>query len=322
MSARQTATDAQLDGVIQRVRSVYKRWGRGTPVAQMRADWDMLFGVDAVDAQVTPVALGALGTMGSFGTLSGEWIVAPAAEAAQSTVLYFHGGGFQVGSVQSHRELMAGISEATGCRVLGIDYRLAPEHRYPAALEDASAAYDWLLTQQGVPPAQIVFAGDSAGGNVVLAALLQLRDAGRPLPAGAVLMSAWTDMSASGESYATRAASDPIHQRPMILAMARNYLGPEGDARHPWISPLFAELHGLPPLLIQVGDRETVLSDSVAFAEKARAAGVPVELEVWDRMIHVFQQFPEALPEALDARRSIGAFVRGVLPQPPLTRKS
>ncbi len=312
MSASLTATDAQLDGVVQRVLSVYRRWGRSTTVAQMRSDWDALFGVDSVDAEVTPVAIGAL---------TGEWIIAPAAAAARSTVLYFHGGGFQVGSVHSHRELMAGISAATGCRVLGIDYRLAPEHRHPAALEDASAACDWLLAQ-GVPPGEIVFAGDSAGGNVVLAALLQLRDAGRPMPAGAVLMSAWTDMSASGDSYATRAASDPIHQRPMILAMARNYLGTEGDARHPWVSPLFAELHGLPPLLIQVGDRETVLSDSVAFAEKARAAGVPVQLEVWDRMIHVFQQFPEALPEALDARRSIGAFVRALLPQPPLTRKS
>lgn len=312
MSARQTATDAQLDGVIQRVRSVYKSWGRGTTVAQMRADWDALFGVDVVAAQVARVAIG---------TLAGEWVIAPDAEASRATVLYFHGGGFQVGSVHSHRELMAGISAATGCRVLGIDYRLAPEHRYPAALEDAAAAYDWLLAQ-GVSPGEIVFAGDSAGGNVVLAALLQLRDAGRPLPAGAVLMSAWTDMSASGDSYATRAASDPIHQRPMILAMARNYLGPDGDACHPWVSPLFADLHGLPPLLIQVGDRETVLSDSVAFAEKARAAGVPVQLEVWDRMIHVFQQFPEALPEALDARRSIGAFVRALLPQTPLTRKS
>jgi acetyl esterase/lipase len=135
-------------------------------------------------------------------------------------------------------------------------------------------------------------------------------------------MSAWTDMTASGESYVSRAQSDPIHQRPMILSMARNALGAEGDPRHPWVSPLFAELLGLPPLLIQVGDRETVLSDSVDFAAKAKAAGVDVRLEVWDRMIHVFQQFPDDLPEAHDARRAIGAFVRSLFPTPSLTRKS
>ncbi len=305
------ATAAQIDGVVQRVRSVYKRWGRGTTVAQMRSDWDALFGTAGVDAQVEPVAIGPL---------SGEWISAPGADARR-VVLYFHGGGFQVGSVHSHRELMAGISDATGCRVLGVDYRLAPEHRYPAALDDACAAYDWVLAQ-GTPPGDVVFAGDSAGGNLVLAALVRLRDAGRALPAGAVLLSPWTDMSASGESYTTRAQSDPIHQRPMIVAMARNYLGADGDASQPLVSPLFADLRGLPPLLIQVGDHETVLSDSVVFADKAKAAGVDARLEVWDRMVHVFQQFPEALPEARAARRAIGAFVRGVFSNPSFTRKS
>lgn len=308
---RTTATDEALDGVIRRVLSVYRSWGRHTTVAQMRADWDALFGAQAVDAAVLPVAIG---------DLAAEWIAAPGADP-QRVVLYFHGGGFQVGSVHSHRELMAGISEATGCRVLGLDYRLAPEHRHPAALDDACAAYDWLMAQ-GMQPADIVFAGDSAGGTLVLTALIKLRDAGRALPAGAVLMSAWTDMTASGESYTTRAQSDPIHQRPMILAMARNALGAQGDARHPWVSPLFAELHGLPPLLIQVGDHETVLSDSVDFAAKAKTAGVQVRLEVWDRMIHVFQQFPDELPEAREARRAIGAFVRSIFPTPPITRRS
>ena len=311
MTERHTASDDQIDSVVRRVLSVYKRWGRTTTVAQMRADWDALFGALPVDAAVQPVAIGAL---------AGEWIASRGADP-RPVVLYFHGGGFQVGSVHSHRELMAGISEAAGCRVLGLDYRLAPEHLYPAALEDACTAYDWLIAQ-GTQPADIVFAGDSAGGNVVLAALIKLRDAGRALPAGAVLMSAWTDMSASGESYATRAQSDPIHQRPMILAMARNYLGADGDPLQPWVSPLFADLHGLPPMLIQVGDRETVLSDSVAFADKARADGVAVSLEVWDRMIHVFQQFPDELPEALEARRSMGAFIRRLVSTPSLTRKS
>lgn len=311
MSGPDQSSSSELDGVVQRVLSVYRRWGRSTTVAQMRADWDALFGSAPVTAAVEPVAID---------TLQGEWILAEEADPAK-LLLYFHGGGFQVGSVHSHRELMAGLSQATGCKVLGVDYRLAPEHRYPAALEDACVAYEWLLTQQGYRPADIVFAGDSAGGNLVLASLLKLRDGGRALPAGAVLMSPWTDMSASGESYVTRAESDPIHQRPMILAMARNYLGAEGDASQPLVSPLFADLRGLPPMLIQVGDRETVLSDSVAFAAKATSAGVPVSLEVWDRMIHVFQQFPEALPEARSARKSIGAFVRSLFPTPSITRK-
>jgi len=311
VSGPDQSSSSELDGVVQRVLSVYRRWGRSTTVAQMRADWDALFGSAPVTAAVEPVAID---------TLQGEWILAEEADPAK-LLLYFHGGGFQVGSVHSHRELMAGLSQATGCKVLGVDYRLAPEHRYPAALEDACVAYEWLLTQQGYRPADIVFAGDSAGGNLVLASLLKLRDGGRALPAGAVLMSPWTDMSASGESYVTRAESDPIHQRPMILAMARNYLGAEGDASQPLVSPLFADLRGLPPMLIQVGDRETVLSDSVAFAAKATSAGVPVSLEVWDRMIHVFQQFPEALPEARSARKSIGAFVRSLFPTPSITRK-
>lgn len=308
---RTTAPDEQLDGVIRRVLAVYRSWSRNTTVAQMRVDWDALFGGQPVAAEVQPLTIGGLGA---------EWITAPGADP-QRVMLYFHGGGFQVGSVRSHRELMAGISAAAACRVLGLDYRLAPEHRHPAALDDACAAYDWLLAQ-GTRPADIVFAGDSAGGTLVLSVLIRLRDAGRALPAGAVLMSAWTDMTASGESYATRAQSDPIHQRPMILAMARNALGAEGDARHPWVSPLLAELHGLPPLLIQVGDRETVLSDSVDFAAKAKAAGVDVRLEVWERMIHVFQQFPDDLPEARAARRAIGAFVRSLFPTPSFTRKS
>ena len=312
MSApRTTASDEQLDGVVRRVLAVYRSWGRNTTVAQMRADWDALFGGQPVAAALQPVTIGSLGA---------EWITAPGADP-QRVVLYFHGGGFQVGSVHSHRELMAGISAAAACRVLGLDYRLAPEHRHPAALDDACAAYDWLIAQ-GTRPADIVFAGDSAGGTLVLSALIRLRDAGRALPAGAVLMSAWTDMTASGESYVSRAQSDPIHQRPMILAMARNALGADGDPRHPWVSPLLAELHGLPPLLIQVGDRETVLSDSVDFAAKAKAAGVDVRLEVWDRMIHVFQQFPDNLPEARDARRAIGAFVRTLFSTPSFTRKS
>lgn len=268
----------------------------------MRADWDALF--EGADIAATIEELVA-------GGVAAQWVSAPGARDDRA-VLYFHGGGFQIGSTTSHRELMANISAAAGCRVLGVDYRRAPEHPFPAALADADAAYEWLLAQ-GFVSARIVLAGDSAGANLALGAMLSLRDAGRPLPAAAVLLSPWTDLTASGESYETRADADPIHQRPMIVAMARSYLGGAADARDPRASPLFADLHGLPPLLIQVGDRETVLSDSTRLAEKARAAGVEVELKVWAGMIHVFQQFPGELAEAREALRAIGAFVKSQL---------
>ena len=292
-------SDAPVDAAIARLKKVYQSWSRSTPIAQMREDWDSLFGSAAVNASIESV---------SADGVPAQWIDAAGARRDRA-VLYFHGGGFQVGSTRSHRELMACISEAAGCRVLGVDYRLAPEHRFPAALHDACAAFDWLLAQH-FRPADIALAGDSAGGGLALSTLLSLRDAGRAMPAAAVLMSAWTDLTASGESYATRATADPIHQRPMILAIARNYLGADGDARDPRASPLFADLRGLPPLLIQVGDRETVLSDSTRLADQARAAGVSVELEIWEHMIHVFQQFPTELPEAREALQSIGAFLK------------
>jgi acetyl esterase/lipase len=192
--------------------------------------------------------------------------------------------------------------------VLAINYRLTPEHRFPAALDDALAAYAWMLGR-GLEPGNVAFAGDSAGGNLALAAMLASRERGLPLPVAAALMSPWTDLAATGASYVSRAEADPIHQRPMIVALARNYLGGQGDPSDPLVSPLYADLGDLPPLLIQVGDRETVLDDSVMFADKARAAGVDVELEVWDGMIHVFQMFGAELPEAHQAIASIAEFL-------------
>jgi monoterpene epsilon-lactone hydrolase len=288
---------AAIDLAIERIRAVYRGWNRDTPVAQMRGDWDAAFGSCKVAASRQCV---------SAGGADGEWI-APANAPLGKVILYFHGGGFRVGSVSSHRELIAQIADACGCRVLGINYRLAPEHRFPAALDDALAAYGWML-DQGIASSSIAFAGDSAGGNLVLATMLALRKRRLPLPAAGVLMSPWTDLAATGESYTTRADADPIHQRPMILALAGNYLG-EHDPRDPLASPLYAELSGLPPLLIQVGDRETVLDDSTMFADKARAAGVEVDLQVWDGMIHVFQMFGAQLAEAYQAIASIANFL-------------
>jgi monoterpene epsilon-lactone hydrolase len=297
-----------VEAVIAQVRAVYGRWRRDTTVQQMRADWEQLFSARG-DAAWEPV---------QAGDVACAWITAPGARSDRA-VVYFHGGGFQVGSLQSHRELMAMLSAATGVRVLGVDYRLAPEHRYPAPLDDALAVVQWLQTQ-GLPAAQLALAGDSAGGGLALSTLLALQARGAPLPRAAYLMSAWTDLAATGESYTTRAAQDPIHQRPMILAMARNYLGADGDPRDPLASPLYADaaaLAQLPPLLLQVGDRETVLSDSQAFVERVQAAGGQARCEAWPDMVHVFQQFPAQLPQAGQAVAAGGRFLAshlGVLP--------
>jgi monoterpene epsilon-lactone hydrolase len=293
---------APIDLAIERIRRVYRGWNRNTSVAQMRSDWDAAF-----ETSTVPIARERV----SVGGVDGEWIVTSGARQDKA-LLYFHGGGFRLGSVTSHRDLIARIAGASGCRVLAIDYRLAPEHRFPAPLEDALAAYRWML-DQGLTAENIAFAGDSAGGNLVVAAMLSLRERGLPLPAVGVLMSPWTDLAATGASYVTRADADPIHARPMVLALAKNYLGDGGDPRHPMASPLYADLAGLPPLLIQVGDRETVLDDSTMFAAKARAVGVDVELQVWDGMIHVFQMFGAELAEARQAVDSISGFLRQYL---------
>jgi monoterpene epsilon-lactone hydrolase len=298
------AIETAIDAVVARLQATTSRWGRGTTVAQMRQDWDALFPAE-VEARVTPVDVGGV---------PGEWVVAPG--ASEAVLVYLHGGGFQVGSCRSHRELMAGLSAAAGCRVLGLDYRLAPEHRWPAARADALAAWDGLIAQ-GLSPRQIALAGDSAGGGLVLQLLLALRDADRTMPAAAVTLSAWTDLGASGDSHRTRADVDPLNQRATLLAMARAALGKDADPRDPSASALFADLHGLPPLLMQVGEREIVFSDSSDFADRARAAGVDVTLQVWPGMVHVFQQFPE-LTAAQEARLDIGRFLRQHLnPQTP-----
>jgi monoterpene epsilon-lactone hydrolase len=201
---------APIDLAIARIRAVYRGWNRETSVAQMRSDWDAAFGECTAPVMCERV---------SAGGVDGEWI-SPANAPPDKAVLYFHGGGFRIGSVASHRELIAQIADASGARVLAINYRLAPEHRFPAALDDALAAYGWMR-DQGVMPGNIAFVGDSAGGNLVLATMLSLRERDLPLPVAGVLMSPWTDLAATGESYVNRAESDPIHQRPMILALAK-----------------------------------------------------------------------------------------------------
>ncbi len=236
-----------------------------------------------------------------------EWLRPPSA-APGRVVLYLHGGGYVIGSPRSHRYLAAAIAAAAGASALLLDYRLAPEHPYPAAVEDATAAYRWLL-DQAVTPERIVIAGDSAGGGLTVATLLALRDARVPLPAGGVCISPWVDLTCSGASYTTKAAADPIVQRSGVEEMARAYLGATLP-RTPLASPLFADLRGLPPLLIHVGSDEVLLDDAVQLAERAKAAGVDATLEVYDRMIHVWHWFLPMLDEAQTAVEAIGRFVR------------
>ena len=236
-----------------------------------------------------------------------EWLTPPAARP-DAVVLYLHGGGYVIGSPRSHRHLAAAIARAAGTRALLLDYRLAPEHPFPAAVDDAVAAYRWLLGQ-GIAASRIVVAGDSAGGGLTVATLLALRERGVTQAAGGVCISPWVDLTCSGASYGTKAAADPIVTREGVAMMARAYLG-DGDAKAPLASPLYADLSGLPSLLVQVGSDEVLLDDALGLGERARAAGVDVTVEEWPEMIHVWHWFLPMLDEAQRAIDTIGAFVR------------
>lgn len=222
-------------------------------------------------------------------------------------ILYFHGGGYVLGSLDTHHELMGRLSRNCQAPVLGLDYRLAPEHPYPAAVEDATGAYLTLL-ERGISADRIMLGGDSAGGGLALACLLRLKAQGNPLPAGAILFSPWTDLTGSGPSIRSRAELDPMVSAELLKPMASLYQA-DADASEPGISPLFGDLGGLPPLLIQVGDHEILLDDSTRLADSARAAGVAVDLEIYDGAFHVFQTMPQ-LPESVDALQKVGRFFK------------
>jgi monoterpene epsilon-lactone hydrolase len=272
-------------------------------VEEMRAGLEVLCTVFPVSSDVALEPVDA-------GGVPAEWVSAPGA-TPERIILYLHGGGYVVGSIRSHCELAARLSTAAAARALLIGYRLAPEHPHPAAVEDATAAYRWLLTR-GISPGRIVVAGDSAGGGLTVATLVALRDSGQPLPAAGVCISPWVDLEGIGDSMTAKAAADPIIQVDGLKRMAGMYLGGL-DPRTPLAAPLYAELSGLPPLLIQVGGAERLLDDSTRLAERARKAGVDVTLEVWDDMIHVWHVFASLLPEARQAIDAIGAFIRGRL---------
>jgi acetyl esterase/lipase len=235
--------------------------------------------------------------------LYAEW-VRPSASSHDRAILYFHGGGYVMGSSQSHRGFVAKFAAGSGMSALVFDYRLAPEHPFPAALDDSLTAYRWLLAQ-GLSPARIVFAGDSAGGGLCLATLLAIRDLGLPLPAAAAVLSPWTDLKSTGSSYARK---DPLAPDGSWHVYSTYYAG-DNDPTLPLISPLYGNLAGLPPLLIYVGDDEAMLDDSVQFAEKAQKAGVAVTLHVGHGMVHCFPALAPLFPEAKAAMADICAFL-------------
>jgi len=241
------------------------------------------------------------------GGVPAEWITTPGV-VAERVICYLHGGGYVLGSINTHREMVSRLSRAASARVLIIDYRLAPENPFPAAVDDSTAAYRWLLSI-GVDPARLVIAGESAGGGLTVATLVALRDAGEPLPQAGICLSPWVDLECLGESWITKAEIDPIATRDGTLMLAKAYLG-DTDPRTPLASPLYADLTGLPPLLIQVGTAECLFDDATRLADRARAAGVDVVLEPWDDMIHMWHSFAAILPEGQQAIDRIGQFIR------------
>ncbi|HUN39474.1 MAG TPA: alpha/beta hydrolase [Acetobacteraceae bacterium] len=288
------------DPEIVALRELIASRPRAADIAQRRRDIDERGRQFGVPADVTVEKVSANG-------VPAEWTATQAADR-NSAVLYFHGGGYVIGSLDSHRHAVAEIGRASAARTLAIDYRMAPEHPFPAAVQDALAAYRFLL-ESGIKPGRICIAGDSAGGGLVVAAMLAIRGANLPQPGCGWCISPWVDLACSGGSMQDNAARDPTVQKAGVLEFAGIYLA-GADPRSPLASPIHGDLHGLPPLLIQVGSVETLLDDALMLARTAALADVHVELQVWPEMIHVWHLF---FPMLAAGRRAIavgGGFVR------------
>lgn len=255
-------------------------------------------------AEMFPVDSDVLASEVDVAGVPADWVTVRGSEADR-VVLYFHGGAYVMGSRNTHRGLAGRIARAARARVLLPDYRLAPENPFPAAIEDATKCWRWLISE-GHAPEHVAIAGDSAGGGLTLATLLALKAAGDPLPACAVGLSPWTDLEGTGPTAAPGAVDDPMLTPEGLRSSGQQYAA--SDLRNPLAAPLHGNLEGLPPLLLQVGTREVLLSDSTRFAEKAQAAGVEVNLEIEEGLIHVWQMLP-GIPEAQGAIERIGAFI-------------
>ena len=291
------------DPEITAIRAQIADRTRATEIPQMRRDYDargLAFGLPS-DVKVEPL---------SANGVKAEWTSTPGADASK-VILFLHGGGYVIGSLDSHRHLVAECGRTAGMRTLAIDYRMAPEHPFPAAVEDTVAAYRFLLSS-GVAAGKICIAGDSAGGGLVVGGILAIRDAGLPLPACAWCISPWVDMEARGESFTDRAATDPTVQAPTIRFMAETYLA-GADPRSAHAAPHYGDLRGLPPMMIQVGACETLLDDSIQLARAAGIADVAVDLQIWPEMIHVWHTYHTELSAGKRAIAAGGAFVKSKL---------
>jgi monoterpene epsilon-lactone hydrolase len=290
----------ELERAIELQRSVFQEFSAAQKQVEFRSIYSRFleqFGPPS-DVAIQPV---------NAGGVPAEWVIPPGATAGR-TLLYLHGGGYVVGAPKDYRAMVSHIAREAQAQALTIDYRLAPENPHPAAVEDAVAAYRWLLGN-GVEPGRIVLGGDSAGGGLTVATLVSLRDRGDRLPAAGVCICPWVDLEITGKSMDTNADADPLVKRDVVTNMAAAYLQGQ-DPRTPLASPLHADLKGLPPLLIQVGTAETLLDDASRLAERARSAGVDVTYDAWPDMIHVWQGFGSFLPEGRQAIERIGEFIR------------
>jgi epsilon-lactone hydrolase len=292
-------SDTEIDALRQKLLSRE----RSDDYRQRRRDFDAAFSQYGIARDVTVEPVNANG-------VRAEWTSTPA-DDRDAALLYVHGGGYVIGSLDSHRHLVSEAGRAAKTWALALDYRLAPEHPFPAAVEDAVSGYRYLLSR-GIRPRRIAIAGDSAGGGLVVAAMLAIRDAGLAQPACGWCISPWVDMEGIGETMSTKAEADPMVQQAGLLEMAGLYLGGV-DPRSPLAAPIYADLRGLAPLLIQVGAAETLLDDAIRLAKGAGAADVRVDLQVWPEMVHVWHLFHPELKAGLRAIEAGGAYARAMM---------
>lgn len=292
-----------MNAEIDAIREILASSPRPAQLSERRRRLDALGARYPLLADVQVTAADANGVVA-------EWTTTPEAEPTR-VILFLHGGGYVSGSLDSHRHMVGQAGREALARTLALAYRLAPEHPFPAALEDAISGYRFLLSQ-GFDPKRIAIAGESAGGGLAIAMLVSLRDRGFPLPACTWCSSPWVDLEAIGPSMTAKACVDPLIQKPYLMELAAAYLN-GADPRSPLASPIYADLRGLPPMLTQVGSAETLLDDAVRLAGVAGAADVQVSLEVWPDMIHAWHLFYQQLAAGRRALAGVGAFIRSHL---------
>lgn len=291
---------ALIEKMFADKREERKRFPQGKPLEMRRRDWE-------AEARLYVLPTGARFSSVDAGGIKSEWVQMPHI-IKERAVLWLHGGGYNAGSPKIYRKMAAYVSKAVRAKALVPDYRLAPEHVFPAAVADALKAYGFLL-EQGFTEENIVIGGDSAGGGLALSTLLALRQAGAKMPRCAVLFSPWTDLSCSSPTYERLRKLDPVIDKEGLSEAGRWYAG-DRDPREPMASPLFADLRGLPPLLVHAGGDETMLDDSRIFVERARAAGVEVSFKIYEGMWHVHHGGAPEVPESLAAYNDVAAFIR------------